>query len=128
MHKEPKAGHTKMLIGHEKTRACCFAFLGGAILLLASVVSAMAQDLGDAAAGHRLAETWCASCHVIDRVAKSGTSTGAPPFPAVARMASVTPLSLRVFLQTPHQRMPDLHLSREEIDDVIAYILSMRDQ
>jgi hypothetical protein len=34
---------------------------------------------------------------------------------------------LRVFLQTPHDRMPDLHLSREEIDDLIAYILSMRE-
>ena len=43
-------------------------------------------------------------------------------------MKSTTPLSLRVFLQTPHNRMPDLHLSRTEIDDLIGYILSLRDK
>jgi hypothetical protein len=41
-------------------------------------------------------------------------------------MKSTTPLSLRAFLQTPHERMPDLHLSRDEIDDLTAYILSLR--
>ncbi len=35
-------------------------------------------------------------------------------------------MSLRVFLQSPHARMPDLHLSRDEIADVSAYILSLR--
>ena len=35
-------------------------------------------------------------------------------------------MALDVFLQTPHHRMPDLHLSRTEIDDVSAYILSLR--
>jgi hypothetical protein len=29
-------------------------------------------------------------------------------------------------LQTPHARMPDLHLTRDEVDDLIAYILSLR--
>jgi len=35
-------------------------------------------------------------------------------------------MGLEVFLQTPHGRMPDLHLSRDEIDDVSAYILSLK--
>jgi hypothetical protein len=41
-------------------------------------------------------------------------------------MKSTTPLGLRVFLQTPHGRMPDLHLTRDEVDNLIAYILSLR--
>jgi mono/diheme cytochrome c family protein len=41
-------------------------------------------------------------------------------------MKTTTEMGLHAFLQTPHQRMPDLHLSREEIDDVAAYILSLR--
>jgi mono/diheme cytochrome c family protein len=81
---------------------------------------------GDPAAGHRLAKTWCSSCHVVDSSQTTGSATGAPPFPAVARMSSTTPISLRVFLQTPHARMPNLQLSRDEIDDVIAYILSLK--
>ncbi|HJS86840.1 MAG TPA: cytochrome c [Acetobacteraceae bacterium] len=109
---------------------CCARF--GAVLLLgvmpvcASPLLAGAQDTGDSAAGRRIAERWCSDCHVIGPGQQRGTSYGAPPFEAVARMASITPMALRVFLQTPHGRMPDLHMSRAEIDDVIAYILSLR--
>jgi hypothetical protein len=45
---------------------------------------------------------------------------------AIGEQKSTTALSLRVFLQTPHAQMPDLHLSRDEIDDLAAYILSLR--
>jgi mono/diheme cytochrome c family protein len=41
-------------------------------------------------------------------------------------MKSTTFMGLRAFLQTPHDRMPDLHLTRNEIDDVAAYILSLK--
>jgi mono/diheme cytochrome c family protein len=94
---------------------------------LALPAAAASADLGDAVEGHRLAEVWCTNCHIVDRATSIGTSTGAPPFAAVARMRAVTPLSLRVFLQSPHERMPDLHLSRAEMDDLITYILSLRE-
>lgn len=87
---------------------------------------ALAQGAGDAPSGHRLATLWCGNCHVVDTETKTATSTGAPSFPAIARKKDLTPMSLNVFLQTPHHRMPDLHLSREEIDDVIAYLLRLR--
>jgi mono/diheme cytochrome c family protein len=103
-----------------------------AILLLsttmpgASVRQADAQEIGDAVAGRQLAEGWCGSCHVAGPAAVRGTSNGAPTFTAIARMKSTTPMSLRAFLQTPHARMPDLHLTRDEIDNLAAYILSLR--
>ena len=31
-------------------------------------------------------------------------------------MKSMTPVALQVFLQTPHDRMPDLHLTRAETE------------
>jgi hypothetical protein len=65
---------------------------------------------------------------VVGPGASGLVSDAVPAFPAVARMPSTTALSLRVFLQTPHARMPNLHLSRDETDDVIAYILSLRDR
>ncbi len=86
----------------------------------------MAQDQGDVRAGRHLAETWCSSCHVVDPTLQRGIDNGAPAFAAVAGMSSTTPLALRAFLQTPHAQMPDLHLSRDEIDDLTAYILSLR--
>jgi mono/diheme cytochrome c family protein len=100
--------------------------------LLAATLLAMmsfrlaAQEIGDIPTGKRLAETWCSSCHIVTPSANTAAATGVPTFAAVARMSSTTPISLRAFLQTPHARMPDLHLSRDETDDLIAYILSLR--
>lgn len=94
-----------------------------AILLSAWPHRAHAEDV---AAGRRLAESWCSSCHLVGPGSARGVSSGAPTFAAIAGQKSTTVLSLRVFLQTPHGRMPDLHLSRDEIDDLAAYILSLR--
>jgi mono/diheme cytochrome c family protein len=101
------------------------------IVLTAAVLAwpahrASAQEAGNVAAGHRLARTWCVTCHVVEPTQTTGASTGAPSFAAVARMPSTTPRSLRVFLQTPHGRMPDLHLSNTETSNISAYILSLR--
>lgn len=49
-----------------------------------------------------------------------------PDFGAVAAMPRQTEMSLRVFLQTPHGEMPRYQFSRGELDDIIAYILSLR--
>ena len=97
------------------------------VAILANLsVPAVAQEIGDIAAGRRLAEDWCSGCHVVDGASRQGVSNGAPTFPAIARMKSTTPMALRAFLQTPHSRMPDLHMNREEIDNITAYILSLR--
>jgi mono/diheme cytochrome c family protein len=108
-----------------QTRFAVILSLG--VVLLAGCLSRLAaQEIGDAAAGQNLGETWCSTCHVVTLTPQRGTSTGAPTFAAIARMKSTTPQSLRVFLRTPHDRMPDLHLSRDEIDDLTAYILGLR--
>ena len=97
-----------------------------AALLAASPVPLTAQEIGDIAVGERLAKTWCSTCHVVTPSAQTGASTGVPTFAAIAALPSTTPIALRAFLQTPHARMPDLHLSHDETDDLIAYILSLR--
>jgi mono/diheme cytochrome c family protein len=102
-----------------------------AVLLTMTLIGAQsnpapAQDIGDPVVGRAIAQRWCDNCHVVDSDQQRATSTGAPTFAAIARMKSTTPMALRVFLQTPHGRMPDLHLTRSEIDDVSAYILSLK--
>jgi mono/diheme cytochrome c family protein len=96
------------------------------MLALASVGPAVAQDAGDADAGRKIAETWCINCHVVAPGQTRGSSNGAPPFTAIAAQSAMTPMALSAFLQTPHHRMPDLQLSRTQIDDVSAYIFSLR--
>jgi cytochrome c len=78
-----------------------------------------------AAHGHALAEAWCSACHVVDKFAIA-IGQRAPAFVAVAAQPSTTALSIRVFLQTSHEPMPNFILKKQDIDDIAAYILSLR--
>ena len=90
----------------------------GGLLLLAILPSALGQQLGDPAAGERLAAANCAKCHTADGAA--------PAFTKIAAMPSTTQTSLGVFLQTSHGSMPNHILSAADRNDLIAYILSLR--
>ena len=79
----------------------------------------------DAAAGQRLAQQWCANCHVIGGAAPKATVPQGPPsFAAIAGHLDAG--QMRAFLSHPHGAMPDLALSRSEIDDLITYIETLR--
>ena len=85
---------------------------------------ALAQPIGDPAAGRRLAEAWCSECHAIIRT-PSGAPRQGPDFIDVARRPSTTTLSLNVFLRSSHDKMPNFILQRGEADDLVAYILCL---
>ena len=85
-----------------------------------TAAAAPASAAGDAAAGHALAQRWCASCHIVDRTGQ-GRDT-APPFPAVANRNPEDRGWLRAWLTAPHPPMPNFNLSRQQIDDGIAYL------
>ena len=79
----------------------------------------------DVARGTQLARQWCANCHVIANNSSASVPQGPPTFPAIAH-SGMTPDQLRAFLSHPHGSMPDLALSRAEIDDLIGYIETLR--
>lgn len=89
------------------------------------VMPAGAQGFGDPAAGHVIASAECAQCHRISERDNDPNRTP-PDFGAVANMPSFTELSMLVFLQTPHGQMPRLQFTRTELDDIIAYLASLR--
>jgi mono/diheme cytochrome c family protein len=90
--------------------------------ILAMPVSARAAD---AANGKRLAERWCAACHVVSSAQRRG-NTQAPPFSEVAKKDHVDAPMLALFLLLPHPKMPDMGLSRAEAADLAAYIVSLK--
>jgi len=101
---------------------------GGFILLIAAVLVAPAAGAQDVSAGKEIAQTWCASCHNVDAKEKPTARDAAPSFLSIAQMKSTTEMSLAAFLASPHGGMPNLTLSRKEIRDVSAYILSLHTQ
>ena len=96
-----------------------------ALLLILRQASGAAPGADSAAAGHRLAEAWCRTCHVIEATT-AGASNAAPDFVQVANLPSTTALSLKVFLRTSHPSMPNLVLTPDQTDDVVNYILSLK--
>ncbi len=89
-----------------------------------AVHGAAAQDAGE---GERIARQWCGNCHQVARDPVRA-SDAVPSFPAIAQMPSTTQMSLAAFLSSSHGQMPDYALTRSEIRDVSAYILSLRDR
>lgn len=104
--------------------------VAGSLLLAAlTIAPALAQDLrGDAGAGALFAQRVCATCHVVGGDWPANPRSPAPSFESIAAEPSVTALSLRVFLNSPHRNMPNMILSEKEADDVIAYIVGLRGQ
>ncbi len=99
-----------------------FAAVLAAWLNLQYVSGVQAQDINT---GREIAQSRCSNCHVIDTKQYKGVDI-VPTFPSIARLPSTTEASLFVFLSTPHAEMPNFVLSRQQIRDVSAYILSLR--
>ncbi len=87
---------------------------------------AAAQEMGDAKAGFAYASQVCTECHAVRSGERVSPNTTAPAFELVANTRGMTELALRVWFRSSHPSMPNLVLSENQSDDVIAYILSLK--
>ena len=78
-----------------------------------------------ASEGRRLAEALCETCHAIGPH-MAGISNQAPSFEAIANRHGTTALSLKVFLNTSHENMPNLVIAPDQADALASYILSLK--
>jgi mono/diheme cytochrome c family protein len=95
--------------------------IAAAATVIIGVLPALAA--GDAVHGKRIAQRWCASCHLVAEGQKRAMAD-APSFSDISRRREDAK-ALAEFLVDPHPKMPDMHLSRREIDDLVAYIRSL---
>jgi mono/diheme cytochrome c family protein len=79
----------------------------------------------DASNGKRLAERWCAACHVVT-VNQREANADAPPFEEIAKRPNFSQSGLVTFLLDPHAKMPNMNLARVEANDIAAYIGTLR--
>jgi mono/diheme cytochrome c family protein len=104
-------------------------------LCLASWTTAWAQTQGDPEAGQALAREVCANCHAV--LPGEGVDPDPDPLPFeelvplpfedIANTPGVTPMALIAWLTTSHPTMPDIILKDEELRNVVAYILSLKE-
>lgn len=97
------------------------------ILAILTAFPVLAQPLpGDPDAGLQLAREQCVECHYVEKEWADLSLKLAPDFVEVASAKGINERALRVFFQTPHQNMPNIILTPKQTDDIISYILSLK--
>ncbi|MBY0563317.1 MAG: cytochrome c [Hyphomonadaceae bacterium] len=81
---------------------------------------------GDAARGLAFAEATCGSCHRVAAGLEMSPYPAAPPFEEIANTPGMTRLALGVWMQSSHPSMPQLVVEPEQLDDVHAYLLTLK--
>lgn len=81
-----------------------------------------AKIYGDAERGQEIVGKWCANCHSTDTVANDRV----PSLASLASNPSRTDGVIRAFLMQPHKPMPPLELSTQQIEDIIAFLGTLR--
>jgi mono/diheme cytochrome c family protein len=85
-----------------------------------------AEEIGDPVRGLEYAKKNCASCHAVNPHEGQSIINKAPDFTAVANTPGMTPTAIAVWLQTPHSNMPNFIIAERDIDDLAAYITSLK--
>jgi cytochrome c len=118
----PRVGRPR--IGKNGLAVLCFAAAGIAAL---SGTSVWAQIHPDAKSGRKIAEKLCVGCHIVGAEAAGKTvPADVPSFARIASKPGQTAQGIAGAIVVPHPPMPQIQLTREEIGDVAAYILTLK--
>jgi len=96
------------------------------VALCAAPASLYAQETGSTQQGYALAQEVCATCHAVERGEEYSPNLLAPTFERIAETPGMTATALSVALRTPHRTMPNLILKSDEISNITAYLLSLK--
>ena len=76
--------------------------------------------------GRILAERVCVACHVVSK-APATVAIDVPSFPAIANKPGQSMETIAGRIVIPHPPMIAVPLTREEIVNVVAYIMTLKD-
>ncbi len=110
-----------------------WVILFGCIVFAAQAEVPLHQDV---VRGRAIAESVCSACHVVaaDQAYAPILRDPAPSFQSIANKPTATADTLRRFLSTTHKtagepfRMPNPELTDEMQEQVVGYILSLRNR
>ena len=87
-----------------------------------------AQRAADVNKGMEIAQQICSTCHIVGKDAKGVVKADVPSFTSIADKPGQTTEFIVGRLVLPYRPMPDLKLTRLEMADVAAYIMSLREK
>jgi mono/diheme cytochrome c family protein len=92
----------------------------------ASDAATPASPTAAASRGLTFAKASCASCHAVDAGRAASPNADAPTFEAIANSPGMTKLALDAFLHTSHSTMPNLIIESATIEDLWAYLETLK--
>lgn len=107
------------------------ALLVAGLLLAASGAAAAQQPPGPPPAptpqeGLAVAQRLCRTCHLLSDGSNATVPASVPSFRAIANRRGQTAQHIMDVLIRPHWPMPDLQVTNDEIDRLLAYFESLR--
>lgn len=95
-------------------------------LTLSLCLAARAAAAGDVAEGQRVAETWCARCHVVGTAKPFGGIGSTPSFFLMHDKLDDYRQRIGTFKdRRPHKALDFDDVSSDDLDDLVAYIDSL---
>jgi mono/diheme cytochrome c family protein len=99
-----------------------------ALLLSIPLAVAGVTSLPDPKAGKALAEKLCTNCHLVGSATRQEhANADVPSFPEIANLEGQTAGAITARIMLPNHPMPTIPLTKAELADLAAYILSLRD-
>jgi mono/diheme cytochrome c family protein len=116
-----------LLVGFEQETAMRRLTAGAIVFILAAGAGpASARD--EVAKGRELAHALCAQCHLNEGQGEKEGPMGVPGFAAVANRPDQTFGGIVRWLEAVPPMMPNHHLTLDEIDQLAAFIMSLREK
>ncbi|MES1149521.1 MAG: c-type cytochrome, partial [Bradyrhizobium guangdongense] len=101
----------------------------GLIWAVTPLGSALAGDtaLPDPSQGKALAEKLCTNCHLVGAASQEHANADVPSFHEIANREGLTAGAITGSIILPKHPMPQIPLTKSELADLAAYILTLRD-
>lgn len=98
-----------------------------ALLLWGASAYAGPTSKPDPVHGKDLAESLCTNCHLVNSATQQHANPDVPSFHEIANRQGQTAGALTARIILPKHPMPQIPLTRSELADLAAYILTLRD-
>lgn|SRR5690606_3145351 len=96
------------------------------LALCLMLVAGVVQGAGDAEQGRKVAEQWCARCHVVGTAKPYGGIDSTPTFFLMSEKLDRYRPRVQTFKQRrPHKALDFDEVSRDDLEDLLAYIGSL---
>jgi mono/diheme cytochrome c family protein len=98
------------------------------LILVGAAVAGPVPGKPDPVHGQELAERLCTNCHLVGGSQQSHANADVPSFHEIANRQGQTAGQIMAHIELPKHPMPTIPLTKSELADLAAYILTLRDR